>query len=106
MGKERYLIRVQSKPIGESEYECLYLRGILDGEFYFNEDPKLARSFTWEKANELINSERFTHVIEIYNRKANAHGDPGFYPVVVSQKNCKMSNQGQVWKKKCFLLNL
>ena len=106
MSKERYLIRVQSKPIGESGYECLYLRGIWYGEFYFNEDPKLARSFIWEKANELINSERFTHVIEQYNRKANAHGDLGFYPIVVRQKDCKMSNQGEVWKRKCFLLSL
>lgn len=94
MSKERYLIRVQSKPIGGSEYECLYLRGMSYDELYFNKDPKLARSFIWEKANEFINSERFTHIIEKYNRKANAHGDPGFFPIVVSQKNCKMSNQG------------
>ena len=84
---------MQSKPIGGSAYECLYLRGTFCGEFYFNKDPKLARSFTWEKANEFINSQRFTHVIESYNRKAKDHGDEGFSPIVIRQKDCKMSNQ-------------
>ena len=93
MSKERYLIRVQSKPIGGSEYECLYFRGISYGEYHFNKDPKLALSFTWEKANEFINSEHFIRVINEYNRKANAHGDPGFYPIVISQKDCKTSNR-------------
>ena len=92
MNKERYLIRLSCKPVGMTGYVCLYFRGFCYGELYFNEDPKLAHSYTWEMANKIVESENFQRTIKSHNDKARQNGGAILYPVVTKAEWCKMSN--------------
>ena len=91
--KARYLIRLSSRPVEMTSYECLYFAGTIKGEFRIVSDPKLALPFTWEKASKIIESDFFKSETEMHNRVSRQRGGLILYPIIISIDDCKMSNR-------------